>query len=391
MLKLSVDPALDELREAFRFWLASNPPPVSENQKDSSLDTFVNVGRAWQEKLSEGGWVGVHWPVEYGGKGLPLVAEAVIQEELVRLQSPQLLGLFGLTMVGPVLIRYGTPEQKKRFLSNILSAKEIWCQGFSEPGAGSDLAAITTKAARTENDKKEKGFVINGSKIWTSFAHIADWCFVLSKSLDGPKKYDNFTYLLVNMKTPGITVRPLAQITGDSEFNEVFFDNVFVPEENLVGAEGEGWKIAISTLMYERVVLTFARQLQSEVLLRNMLSKNLVEMSEVDKKDLAAEVANFCAVRALAYDHLTSYLKGTTPGPEGSLDKLFWTNSYQSLTKLALRISPNKIYSESESDDVHRYLYSRGRSIAAGTSEIQRNIIAERLLDLPRLKQVEMK
>ncbi|MCB0318118.1 MAG: hypothetical protein KDD56_05130, partial [Bdellovibrionales bacterium] len=198
------------------------------------------------------------------------------------------------------------------------------------------------------------------------------------------------SYLLVDMKERGIDIRPLKQISGDEEFNEVFFDDVFVPKEYLVGKIGEGWKIAISTLMYERVVLTFARQLQSETTLRSMLAKEKGRASESQRLKLSQAIAKACAVRALAYSHLLSYAEGKTPGPEGSLDKLFWSESFQEISKLALELNSYKGgLSEDDNEvgeDVHRYLYSRGRTIAAGTSEIQKSIIAERILELPRLK-----
>lgn len=381
MLRLEISKEVESFRTSLKEWLAKNPPPKST--RDSSLDSFIRVGREWQKSLSKGQYVGVHWPKEYGGRGLTLVEEAVVQEELVRARAPQLLGLFGLTMVGPVLIRHGTDAQKSRYLSKILSGEEIWCQGFSEPGAGSDLAAVKTKAAVTD-----KGFVINGQKIWTSFAHIADSCFVLCRTSDEGAKHKGLTYLLVDMKTKGIKTRPLKQMSGEEEFNEVFFDDVLVPKENVVGKIGDGWSIAISTLMYERVVLTFARQLQSEVALRGMLESK-EDLSPTSRIALAREVVNACAVRALAYSHLVDYSEGKSPGPEGSLDKLFWSESFQSLSKLGVKLKgQDGALSEEDSPEVLRYLYSRGRSIAAGTSEIQRNIIAERLLELPRLKYI---
>lgn len=383
MIKLSISPQVEAFRREFQLWLQKNPAP--QVAADVSLDAFVKVGRQWQATLAGGGWVGVHWPKEFGGRSLSLVEEAVIQEELVRANGPQLLGLFGLTMVGPVLIKHGTQQQKARYLSKILSAQEIWCQGFSEPGAGSDLAALKTKA-RVEAD----GFYLTGQKVWTSFAQIADYCFVLCRSSDEPKKHQGLSYLLVDMKSKGISTRPLKQITGDEEFNEVFFDEVFVPKENVVGKVGQGWEIAISTLMYERVVLTFARQIQSEVLLRRMHSAYRNDPREQLKVELAKEMMRACAVRALAYQHLLSYAEGKQPGPEGSLDKLFWSESYQSICKLALSFHGPQAaageHSEQVGADVGRYLYSRGRTIAAGTSEIQRNIIAERLLGLPRAR-----
>ncbi|MBX7145020.1 MAG: acyl-CoA dehydrogenase family protein [Oligoflexia bacterium] len=375
MLRLSISTCSEEFRTAFRHWLQSNQPPKAN---DASLSEFVRVGRAWQAQLAQGNWVGVHWPKEFGGRSLTLVEESIVQEELVRMRSPQLLGLFGLTMVGPVLIKHGSQSQKQRFLSNILSGSDIWCQGFSEPGAGSDLAAIKTKA-RVD----EKGFYVSGQKIWTSFAHIAQYCFLLCRTSDEDEKHRGLSYLLVDMKTPGITVRPLRQISGDDEFNEVFFDEVFVPKENLVGEIGSGWKIAISTLMYERVVLTFARQLQSEVALRELLERCKPDTDQGLKRELAKELARACAIRALAYEHLLGYSAGKSPGPEGSLDKLLWSESFQSICKLALKFAGTEAL-RLDNPDMHRYLYSRGRTIAAGTSEIQRSIIAERVLGLPR-------
>ncbi|RMG45209.1 MAG: acyl-CoA dehydrogenase [Candidatus Dadabacteria bacterium] len=386
MIRLKISEETEKFRQEFQSWLKDHRPP--EIDSDCSLETFEKAGRQWQRELASGRWVAVHWPEEYGGRSLSLVEEAIVQEELVRVNSPQLLGLFGLTMVGPVLIEHGTAEQKKKYLPSILNADEIWCQGFSEPGAGSDLAAIKTRA-RVEKD----GFYITGQKVWTSFAHIADWCFLLVRTSDHEKKHKGLTYLLVDMHQDGITTRPLKQITGDQEFNEVFFDNAFAPAENVVGEVGEGWKIAISTLMYERVVLTFARQLQSEVALSQLLERTAGDTDSAQQLMLSGEVAKACAVRALAYKHLLDYAAGKKPGPEGSLDKLFWTESFQSISRLAMEFDGFDVLegadSASAGSDVQRYLYSRGRTIAAGTSEIQKNIIAERLLGMPRLKYSE--
>jgi alkylation response protein AidB-like acyl-CoA dehydrogenase len=378
MLRLSISPEVEAFRRELCVWLKAHPPP---RPADASLDSFVAVGKAWQEALASARWVGVHWPEAYGGRGLSLVEEAVVQEELVAAGAPQILGLFGLTMVGPVLIRHGTEEQRRRFLPKILNASEIWCQGFSEPGAGSDLAAIRTRA-RADGES----FIVSGQKVWTSFAHIAKWCFVLCRTSEEGARHEGLTYLLVDMQSRGIRTRPLKQMSGDEEFNEVFFDDVRVPADCVVGKAGEGWKIAISTLMYERVVLTFARQLQSETALRRLLAKRAAGERPDLGADLAREIARACAVRALAYKHLLSYARGGSPGPEGSLDKLHWSESFQSICKLAMRYEGAEAAAGDDHETVHNYLYSRGRTIAAGTSEIQRNIIAERLLELPRLK-----
>lgn len=380
MLKLSISPQSEQFRSTFREWLEKNPPPKVD---DTSLDSFERTGRAWQQTLASAQWIGTHWPKEYGGRGLSLVEEAIVQEELVRVSAPQILGLFGLTMVGPVLINHGTDAQKKRFLSKILTGEEIWCQGFSEPGAGSDLAAVKMRAVAVEG-----GYKLTGQKIWTSFAHVADWCFVLCRTSDAGKKHDGLSYLLVSMKSAGVSSRPLQQISGDKEFNEVFFDDVFVPADNLVGQEGQGWKIAISTLMFERVVLTFSRQLQSEVAVRALVRELATSMTGTQRIELAKCVVDACATRALAYQHLMLYAEHTPPGPEGSLDKLLWSESFQRLCSFAAS-ALGALAALGERDPVvgpvmHQYLYSRGRTIAAGTSEIQKNIIAERLLGLPR-------
>jgi alkylation response protein AidB-like acyl-CoA dehydrogenase len=380
VLKLSISEQSEKFRSEFRVWLASNPPPKTP---DTSLETFEKVGRAWQKTLASAGWLGTHWPKDFGGRGLSLVEEAIVQEELVRVAAPQILGLFGITMVGPVLISHGTEAQKKRFLSKILSGEEIWSQGFSEPGAGSDLAAVKAKATPIDG-----GYSLTGQKIWTSFAHCADWVFVLCRTSEGAKKHDGLSYLLVPLSSPGITVRPLQQISGDKEFNEVFFENVFVPKENLVGAEGQGWKIAISTLMFERVVLTFSRQLQSEVALRALVREYADSLTGSQSVELARCIVDACSTRALAYDHLMSYADKASPGPEGSLDKLLWSESFQRLCSFAAGLlGPQAALGERSGEvgeTLHRYLYSRGRTIAAGTSEIQRNIIADRILGLPR-------
>lgn len=383
MLRLALSEKSESFRQSLREWLAQNPP--AQAAADTSLAAFEQVGREWQQKLAQGRWLGTHWPEQFGGRGLSLVEEAIVQEELVRVSAPQILGLFGLTMVGPVLISHGSDAQRTRFLARILSGDDIWCQGFSEPGAGSDLAAVKARATPVDG-----GYRLSGQKIWTSFAHIADWCFVLCRTSDSLKKHEGLSYLLVDMKSDGIKTRPLQQASGDKEFNEVFFDNVFVPAENLVGRDGDGWKIAISTLMFERVVLTFARQLQSEVALNGLLRTHGDAVSGAARIELANAVATACSTRALAYSHLLKYSRGDAPGPEGSMDKLLWSESFQRLCSLALALQGTKGgLGEARGEaahDTHRYLYSRGRTIAAGTSEIQRSIIAERILGLPRLR-----
>lgn len=384
MISLRLSPATEQLRSDFKKWLANNPPPQLKGRVE--LDRFVEVSREWQRTLAGERWVGVHWPEKYGGRSLSIVDEAVVQECLAQAGSPQLVNLFGLTMVGPVPILHGTEKQRERFLSKILSAEEIWCQGFSEPEAGSDLAAVRTKA-----EKVDGGWEISGQKVWTSFAQVAEWCFVLAKSNPQAQRYQSLSYFLFPMKSEGVDVRPLTQISGDKEFNELFLTKVKTAAENIVGNEGEGWKIAISTLMYERVVLTFSRHLQSETALTGI--REVLKAKKATEKELAELgrlTAKSMAVRALALSHLMTYGTDRAPGPEGSLDKLGWSETYQEICRFALQIlGPDGVItggtlSHREGLFQHDYLYSRGRTIAAGTSEIQRNIIAERLLGLPR-------
>jgi alkylation response protein AidB-like acyl-CoA dehydrogenase len=375
-LTLALDAKTEEFRKEVREFLVKNPPPAASVENE--LDVFVATSRAWQKKLAAAKLLGTFFPVEFGGRGFGLVEESVAQEELARAASPQLAGLFGLTMVGPVLIKHGSQEQKVKFLSRILSGEDLWCQGFSEPEAGSDLAAIKTTAV-VDGDS----YLVNGQKVWTSFAQYAEWCFILARTDSSVKKHEGLSYFLVPMNAPGINVRPLKQITGESEFNEVFFDNVKVDRSQMVGKPGQGWEIAISTLMYERVVLTLSRHLQSEQALSE-LSKKILSMPDNFslKVQLGKLKAKMSAVRALALSHLVQYQQGASPGPEGSMDKLFWSEAFQEITRFALEICPEDVLNGGSK--LQRYLYSKGRTIAAGTSEIQRNIIAERVVGLPR-------
>jgi alkylation response protein AidB-like acyl-CoA dehydrogenase len=288
-----------------------------------------------------------------------------------------------------VLIAHGAEEQKRRHLQRILAADEIWCQGFSEPGAGSDLAALRTRAV-LDGDQ----FVVSGQKVWTSFARYADWCMVLVRTNPDAPKHRGITFLLLDMHSPGVSVRPLRQISGDEDFNEVFFDDVRVPRANVVGEIDAGWEIAITCLMHERQTLTFSRQLQSAVALSDMLAlarARGVSRDPLARQALASAVVDSHAMRYTAYRNLTRALRGEVPGPEGSIEKLFWSEMYQRQLEAALGIlGPHGVLLKGSAHAVddgrwpHLFLYSRGRTIAAGTSEVQRNIIAERVLRLPR-------
>jgi alkylation response protein AidB-like acyl-CoA dehydrogenase len=386
-MDLSYTAAEEQFRAELRAWLVANPPGAAPEQ----LDDWVDYGKRWQRALYEAGWCGVHWPREYGGRGASLVEQIIFQEEMARAGTPQLINLAGLTMGGPVLIAHGTEAQKRRHLQRILSADEIWCQGFSEPNAGSDLAALKTRAV-LDGDS----FVVNGQKVWTSFARYADWCMLLVRTDPEAPRHRGITFLLVDMHSPGVTVRPLRQITGEEDFNEVFFEDVRVPRANVVGALNGGWEIAITTLMHERQTLTFSRQLQSRVALNGLLAfarRAPAARAPLLRQKLAAAYIESEAMKYTSLRNLTRVLRGGVPGPEGSIEKLLWSEMYQRMLDTAVEItgpyaqlatgSPHAVEGGRWS---HLMLYSRGRTIAAGSSEIQRNIIAERVLGLPRSK-----
>jgi alkylation response protein AidB-like acyl-CoA dehydrogenase len=389
-MDFSYSPDEERFRTELRAWLEKNPPGTEPEDPKA----WVAYAKGWQKKLADAGWCGVAWPKAYGGRGATLLEQIIFQEELARVKAPQFIGLAGLTMGGPVLIAHGTEEQKTRHLRPILTADEIWCQGFSEPNAGSDLAAITTKAV-LDGDT----FVVTGQKVWTSWARYADVCMCLARTDPEAPKHKGITFLLVDMKSPGVTVRPLTQINGDADFNEVFFEDVRVPRQNVVGALNKGWDIAITCLMHERQTLTFSRQLQSKVALTEMLDMARRHQRDgrpatkdpVVRQALARAYTDSEAMRLLAYRNLTKVLRGGVPGPEGSLEKLFWSEMYQRQVDAACEVlgphSQLLRHSKHAIDDgkwPHLMLYSKGRTIAAGTSEVQRNIIAERVLGLPR-------
>ena len=388
-MDLTYSPAEERFRADLRAWLEANAP----GPEPEPIDDWIAYGKKWQRKLYEAGWCGVHWPKAYGGRGATVLEQIIFQEEMARAKTPLLINLAGLTMGGPVLIAHGTEAQKRRHLQAILAADEIWCQGFSEPNAGSDLAALKTRAV-LDGDS----FVVNGQKVWTSFARYADWCMLLVRTDPDAPKHKGITFLLADMHSPGVTVRPLKQISGEEDFNEVFFEDVRVPREQVIGTVNAGWDIAITTLMHERQTLTFSRQLQSRVALNELLALAQrhppaapAARQPLLRQKLAAAYIDSEAMKYTALRNLTRVLRGGSPGPEGSVEKLFWSEMYQRLLETAmelegpygqlLKTSPHAL---DEGKWPHLMLYSRGRTIAAGSSEIQRNIIAERVLGLPR-------
>ena len=341
--------------------------------------------RDWSRALYEAGYVGLTWPKEYGGGGKPYSYQAIFLEEVARAEAPQHLGVIGLGMAGPTIISHGTEAQKARHLQPILSASEIWCQSFSEPDAGSDLAAVRT-TARLETSC----FVVDGQKVWSSYAHLADWCILITRSDPSSERHAGLTYLIVDMKAPGVEVRPLRQITGEAEFNEIFFSGVEVPVENVLGDVGGGWQVAMTTLLHERGTLGFALTASLEVTVRKLIELARDRGATPLQRDaIAREWIELQALRYTAYRSLSALMKTGVPGPEGSILKLQWSEANQRVTKLALELLGPDAQLLAENAPYggywqHMQLRSRGNTIEAGTSEILRNIVAERVLGLPR-------
>ncbi len=379
-------------RAELRTWLTTNLPSDWADRTPQVGRFDVDEARAWSKKLFDAGYVGLTWPKEYGGGGAPHTHQGIYLEETARIGAPDHIGGIGLGMAGPTIIAWGSDEQKKRYLAPLLSGEEVWCQGFSEPGSGSDLAGARTRA---ELDGDE--WVVNGQKVWSSWAHIADWCILVVRSDPDAEKHRGLSFLLVDMHTPGVEVRPLKQITGDPEFNEIFFTDVRVPRESMLGQPGEGWNVAMTTLLHERGTLGFALTAALERQINNLI--RLAREPGVDgrvpaddpvvRDEIAQAWIDLQALRFTNYRSLTTLAKTGVPGPEGSVAKLHWSETNQRVTKLALSLQG--LASQLDADGAiwdgfwqYQQLRSRGNTIEAGTSEILRNIIAERVVGLPR-------
>ena len=389
-MDLNLTPNEQKFRDEFREWLGANlPAPWQGGTNAEDRSDYIRYLREWQQKLYLGGWAGISWPKQFGGRGVSLMEQAIFQEELARANAPQLIGTIGLSLVGPTIIAMGTDEQKARYLAPILSGEEIWCQGFSEPNAGSDLASLSTKAVRDGDD-----FVVNGQKIWTSFAQLADWCLQLVRTDSEAPKHKGITCLLVDMRSEGISVRPLRQMSGDSGFNEVFFSNVRIPVSQVLGTVNQGWTTAITALMNERANLGTAAQVvfkrnlealidRARTIQRNgsNATKDPIVRQKLAQAHLELEILRLNTNRAL-----TSLTKTGIPGPEGSIQKLYWSEWNQRLQQTAQEIlGPfGQLLDFDKGTWQYGYLRSRGNTIEAGTSEIQRNIIAERVLGFPK-------
>jgi alkylation response protein AidB-like acyl-CoA dehydrogenase len=370
-------------REELRTWLADNKP--AQEPTEGGEDAHYAWRRDWQKRLYDAGWAAPAWPAEYGGRGASLSESAIYFEELGRARVPLPANVLGLLLGGPTLMVWGTPEQKERYLAPILSAEEIWCQGFSEPDAGSDLASLKTRAVR---DGEE--WVLTGQKVWTSAAQYSKWCMLVARSNSDAPKHKGLTYFLMDMEQDAVQVRPLRQITGEAEFNELFIEEARIPQANVVGGEGNGWKVALTTLMNERAGLGFLLQVRLRQLLDDTLAaaRERGLLADALYADALADLHIRCEqIRLLAWKGLTDIERYGQPGPEGSLVKWLWSDTNQRLTQLAAEIVGPEALTDGTSWS-YELLRARGNTIEGGTTEVLKNIVAERVLGLPRLKAV---
>jgi len=370
-----------------REWLAANVevPPRFENIADE-----VEFGRRWQATLARDRWVGIHWPSEYGGRGASPVQVAIFNMEYARSRALQPINRVGINLAGPTLLAHGTEAQKQRWLPAILNAEEIWCQCFSEPDAGSDLASLKTRAVRVDD-----GWLLSGQKVWTSYAQFARWGICLARTDADAPKHRGISFLVVDMQASGIEVRPLVHITNDAEFNEVFFDEVYVPDDHLIGRAHDGWAVANTTLAHERgTAFPFKEQVVHEVYLDELwrLASERGLLDDVTTSDdLAQSFVELRVLRLHNWRTLSRLAKGIEPGPESSVTKLAWSDMTQALSARALDVvgPAAPLWWGAQNNPgggfwQRQWLWSKAASIAGGTSEVQRTIIGDRMLGLPR-------
>ena len=378
----------EAFRAEVREWLATVRAP-DPGVVAGDLDAQVAALREWQAEMAAAGFVGVHWPSDYGGRGLSWTHHFLVQLELAAARAPEVLNRIGVNLVGPTLMAHGTDAQKARWLPPILSARELWCQLFSEPGAGSDLASLTTRARRAGGGR---GWVVDGQKVWSSYAQYARWGYLLARTDRDAPPHRAMTAMVVDMEAPGVEVRPLVQMTGDAEFNAVFLTDVSVGDDEVIGEPGEGWAVAATTLTHERG--TSPRQLVVHTMLVDELLRRAREAGGVDdavlRHRLVQAYVELTIFRLHNYRTLTDLARSGTPGPAASVVKLFWSEMSQRMHETALALLGPSVATEPDPADpeaariVRNALYYRAATIFAGTSEIQRNLIGERTLGLPR-------
>jgi alkylation response protein AidB-like acyl-CoA dehydrogenase len=378
-MDLTLSPSEQEFRDELRAWIEQNHPGEEPQGDDAAFE----FRREWQRKLHEQGYAGLSWPKEYGGRGATLIEQAIFGEELTRAKAPATANVLGLAMGGPVVIAHGTDEQKERYLEPILSAEEIWCQGFSEPESGSDLASLKTRAVKDNGE-----WVVTGQKVWTTFAHKAKWCMLVARTDQDAPKHKGLTYFLMDMEQDAVQVRPLRQITGEAEFNELFIEEARIPDENVVGGVGNGWAVAITTLMHERAGLGAGAAASVKIALGQLMElarERGVDSDPLIRQRIGQLYIEAEALRLNSWRGLTQIMKTGVPGPEGTLPKWQWSEVNQSLTELAMEIRGEEGPVKG-SDWTYRFLRARANSIEGGTTEILKNIVAERVLGLPKLR-----
>jgi alkylation response protein AidB-like acyl-CoA dehydrogenase len=380
-----------EFRRELRDWLEDNLPEgwlTGERDLPDGTDERVQFLRDWQRTLYEGNWAGVHWPTEYGGRGASLIEQSIYREELARVDSPPQINSIGINMIGPTLIQLGTEKQKKQFISHILSGEEIWCQGYSEPDAGSDVAGLTTRAERDGDE-----FVINGQKIWTSYAHTADWCFMVARTDFSGTKHEGLTAFLLDMDQDTITTQPIHQANDRQEFNQVYFDDAVTTEEMVVGQVDQGWNVVMTLSSFEHgITQIYDIERRFDTLLEYYRTETrngepLVQDQSIRQR-LADLDTRIQAAKLTHFRNLSKEMERGMPGPEGSIDFAVSSDLAIDVANVAMDLSgPEAALWEDHSEagaSVHDYLQSYGMWIAGGTGDVQRNIIGEQVLDLPK-------
>ena len=382
----------EAFRAEVRAWIAANLDRAwNEEIRDPKhdADSLVQVRRQWQKKLNAAGYLAMGWAPEWGGRGASVVEEAILLEELQRADTPQVPNFLGISLLGPALIHHGTEEQRQRFIPKMLDCEEIWCQGFSEPGSGSDLASLRTRA---EPDGNGDDFRITGQKVWTTFGTWSNWIFVLART-DMEDRYGGISFFLMPLDQTGVEVRELRQITGEAEFGEVFFDGALAKREHIVGRIGEGWKVAMTLLGYERGGDTLANPAAYDGYLDG-LKAGAAEAGIGDRPDVREKIGRLVVenevLRANGLRTLANLAAGNAPGPESSFGKIGWSEFAQRLTDAAQDILGPQAQllaqaprARADVDWAYQYLWSRAGTIYSGSSEIQRNIIAKRVLRMP--------
>ncbi len=381
-------------RDELRSWLEANIPTdwPDEDERYADESGYAARLKGWQRTLGDGGWAGISWPKEYGGRQATIIEQAIYSEEMARHDAPPQMNVIGLGMCGPTIMMCGTEEQKQQYLPRLLTGKDIWAQGFSEPNAGSDVASLRTTAVEDGDD-----FIINGQKVWTTVAHHADYVLALVRTNPDVRKHKGLSMVIIPMDAAGVTVRPLKQMTGDAEFNEIFFEDVRIPKSNMIGDKDDGWRVAITTLMFERVNISsfvmIQRSLERIIELARSVKRNGKPVSEdpVIRQKLAQYQIELQALHLNELRALSKRVKGAVPGPEGSVAKLMQSMLGQKIAHLAIEIQGpfsqlmrGSGYAIDEGRFQRPFLRAQASTIAGGTTAIMKNIISERVLGLPK-------